>query len=187
MNRDEIRAALIFMAVGMLCGLIIGYGAGVTKSRRDYAGSVVKSDTVIRWETTIVHEPQARDTLVLYTERVKVPVSKDQNTASQQPVFVTNELHDTIYNTIVERDSIYVDLPITQKVYRDTAYTAWVSGFNPQLDSISLYRPITTITNTITPRPKRFGLGVQVGYGVTPQGKFFPYLGVGFSYNILRF
>ena len=97
-----------------------------------------------------------------------MPVSKDQNTASQQPVFVTNELHDTIYNTIVERDSIYVDLPITQKVYRDTAYTAWVSGFNPQLDSISLYRPITTITNTITPRPKRFGLGVQVGYGVTP-------------------
>lgn len=187
MNREEIRAALIFMAVGMLCGLIIGYSAGVTKSRRDNAGSVARSDTIVRWDTTFVHMPQARDTLVLYTERVKVPVSKDKNTASQQPVFVTNELHDTIYNTIVERDSIYVDLPITQKVYRDTSYSAWVSGYNPRLDSIEVYRPTTTITNYIKPSNKRWGIGLQVGYGVNLQGKFAPYLGVGISYNILRF
>ena len=34
-----------------------------------------------------------------------------------------------------------VMLPITQKVYRDTSYTAWVSGYAAALDSIHIHRP----------------------------------------------
>lgn len=184
MKSEEIKAALIFMAVGMFCGLILGYGFAVTRYHRAIAeeGKVVRSDTIVRYDTTIVRTPQPRDTLVLYTERVKVSVSKD-SVPYPVPRYITTELHDTIF----ERDSIYIDLPITQKVYRDTSYSAWVSGYNPRLDSIEVYRPTTTITNYIKPSNKRWGIGLQVGYGVNPQGKFAPYLGVGISYNILRF
>lgn len=36
------------------------------------------------------------------------------------------------------------------------------------------------------PKQKRFGIGVQVGYGLTEK-QLSPYIGVGVSYNILRF
>lgn len=36
------------------------------------------------------------------------------------------------------------------------------------------------------PKQKRFGVGIQVGYGITDK-QLSPYIGVGISYNILRF
>ncbi|WP_353477695.1 DUF6808 domain-containing protein, partial [Xylanibacter muris] len=56
------------------------------------------------------------------------------------------------------------------------------------LDSIRIFQPITTITNTITNteiryKAKRWGLGVQVGMGITPT-KVEPYIGIGVSYNL---
>ncbi|MEG0984644.1 DUF6808 domain-containing protein, partial [Algoriella sp.] len=38
----------------------------------------------------------------------------------------------------------------------------------------------------IKPKPKRFGLGIQAGYGISNE-RFSPYLGAGISINILRF
>ena len=39
------------------------------------------------------------------------------------------------------------------------------------------------------PRPKKWGLGITGGYGMNPQkiGEFFPYIGLGLSYNFVRF
>lgn len=81
-----------------------------------------------------------------------------------------------------------VVLPITQKAYKDSTYEAWVSGYMPSLDSIRVFQPMTTVTNTITNtevryRQKRWGLGVQVGVGVTPS-KIEPYIGIGVTYNL---
>ena len=67
------------------------------------------------------------------------------------------------------KDSTRVIIPITQKVYADSTYKAWVSGYNPRLDSIEVYRRTITITTTQTVnRNKRFTWGVTggVGYGV---------------------
>lgn len=36
------------------------------------------------------------------------------------------------------------------------------------------------------PKPKRFGVGIQTGYGITGN-KISPYIGVGVSFNILKF
>ena len=38
----------------------------------------------------------------------------------------------------------------------------------------------------IKPKPKRFGIGIQTGYGFT-QDKITPYVGVGVSFNLVRF
>lgn len=84
-------------------------------------------------------------------------------------------------------DSIDVPIPIIQKRYDDSLYTAWVSGFEPNLDSINLRLP--TITETITkmivkPAP-RLSLGIQAGAGV---GVFSRqpdiYLGVGAQWRL---
>lgn len=35
-------------------------------------------------------------------------------------------------------------------------------------------------------RPKRMGIGLQLGYGITPDMTFRPYVGIGLSYNLIR-
>lgn len=77
-------------------------------------------------------------------------------------------------------DSVTVTLPITQKVYSDSTYTAYVSGFDAKLDSISVYSKMITVTRR-EPTPA-FTLGVQAGYGITPAGMQ-PYIGLGVQYN----
>lgn len=93
--------------------------------------------------------------------------------------------YDTIKERIVEvvHDSVIITLPIERKVYADSLYRAVVSGYNPNLDSITVY-PRTTIVrevhNTFKRNPFYCGVGAQVGFGITPKG-WQPYAGVGIS------
>lgn len=80
-------------------------------------------------------------------------------------------------------DSVKVKIPISQKVYEDTLYRAYVSGYEPNLDSITIKQKTTYITHTIRDKESRFGIGLQAGYGLTPKGMM-PYFGVGLSYRL---
>lgn len=67
-----------------------------------------------------------------------------------------------IGDTVVYREQAY---------YEDSLYRVWVSGCRPRLDSLQIFPKTVyqTVTNdiyhTITPKKKRWGLGLQVGYG----------------------
>lgn len=91
----------------------------------------------------------------------------------------------------VTPDSADVVVPITQTVYEDSTYTAYVSGYRASLDSLIFRMPreVTTITNTHYQKPKRWSIGIQVGYGITLKGtpQFAPYVGIGVSYNLFSF
>ena len=108
------------------------------------------------------------------------------------PIIDTLLLPVPITDTLMLHDTVLVHLPIEQRQYSDPRYTAWVSGYRPQLDSIQIYPQTTTITNTttITHKPKKphFSIGIQTGYGVSiinNQVRPAPYLGIGISYQIL--
>lgn len=88
------------------------------------------------------------------------------------PVYITLA-GDTIH------DPVYIPVPITQKEYTTDSYRAWISGYNPTLDSVWVY-PETKI---IREKPRRFGIGVIAGYGIGRNG-FSPYVGVGGFYRI---
>lgn len=97
-------------------------------------------------------------------------------------------IHDSL---IIMSDSVGV-LPVQQKHYRGDDYEAWISGYRPRLDSIYVFPETRYITNEIQVkrRPTRWGIGIQAGYGVTlPNGRpqMAPYIGIGISYNIVRF
>ena len=64
-------------------------------------------------------------------------------------------------------DSIDVPIPIYQKRYDDSLYTAWVSGYEPALDSIRLHLPevTTTITQTVVKPSPLITFGIQAGAG----------------------
>ena len=86
-------------------------------------------------------------------------------------------------------------LPVVQREYADTDYTAWVSGVAvdsayPRLDSIRLRERVitreTTVTNTVTVRkkPSRWKVGLQAGYGYgLGYGGMEPYVGVGVTWS----
>lgn len=127
-----------------------------------------------------------RDTIPVF---IDTPVPRDSTVLRYETI--TIPVNDTVYAIVADTlgiDHIAVDIPITQKMYQDSTYQAWVSGYNPALDSIRIFQPVTTITHTITNtevkyKAKRWGLGVQAGVGITPN-KAEPYIGVGVTYNI---
>ena len=97
-------------------------------------------------------------------------------------------------DTIRLKDTLYLALPREQKTYRDKNYQAWISGYRPELDSIHIFRNtqqiITSTTIQNKQKTRRWGIGIQAGYGLTLQQNIIkptPYIGVGLSYNLLRF
>ena len=104
--------------------------------------------------------------------------------------YVTKKLpivHDTVHPICI--DSADVNIPITQKQYCDSTYTAWVSGYEPSLDSIRVYnkREVVTINKIIKKPPNRFIVSLNVGYGFTPQNGLQPYIGIGVGYKLFSF
>ena len=120
-----------------------------------------KIDTVVIHDTLHIAKPISVESAVVRIDTIRV---KDAN--------------DTIY--------ISAPIPITQMRYTDSTYTAWVSGYIPSLDSIYVYPKRKIITTTIRPKPKRWGVGVHSGVGITTKGVQ-PYIGIGISYNIFTF
>lgn len=100
--------------------------------------------------------------------------------------YVTEKLQVVDTTRIVVKDSVEVIIPITQKVYQDSSYTAFISGYKPSLDSIFINQPKEVITITKYSKPKKFSLSVQAGYGASKEG-LSPYVGVGLSYNLISF
>lgn len=131
--------------------------------------TILKRDTV--WRDTAIYKPQPAETVntgrVVY---IRVPMPGERDT-----------LRDTI------RDSIDVSVPIVQKRYEDSLYTAWVSGFEPNLDSLRLHMPevTTTITKTVYEPTPLLTLGVQVGggYGLIHRQPDI-YVGIGGQINL---
>ena len=141
-----------FWIVALL--LIASIGANVWLiNRQPDIETKIKHDTI--WRDTTINEPQPAETIntgrVVY---IKVPV----------PKYLPG---DTIH------DSIEVPVPIMQKRYDDSLYTAWVSGFRPNLDSIRLHqREIhTTVTEYVRTPASRLAIGpsIGVGYGVVTR------------------
>lgn len=96
---------------------------------------------------------------------------------------------DTVY---IPKDTVLVK---EQKVFEDTLSTIWISGINPNLDSVRYYLPkeYITIENTTTItqiKKQKFGYGlhcgVGVGYGVTFGNpvRLEPYVGINVSFGL---
>jgi len=160
------KKALYFLLAAIFLSVVLNVWQC---SRQMEESTVVEHDTV--WKDTTIYEPQPAETVqtgrVVYI-RVPVPGPSD---------------------TITLHDSIEVPVPIVQKRYDDSLYTAWVSGFEPNLDSIRLYQPeiVTTVTKTIVKPTPRFMLGPSVGAGYGLYHKTLDvYVGFNLTWNIWK-
>ena len=126
---------------------------------------VVEHDTL--WRDTTIYKPVAADS------------QKTGETVFIRIPYPVPTPGDTVH------DSISVPIPIEQKRYDDSLYTAWVSGFRPALDSIRLHQPeiVTTITETIVQKAPRLSVGLSVGPGVSIDRDHHMGIYVGFTAN----
>ena len=155
-----------------LCGAAVAIGLSFAVRscvNPDTGGKI----TVVR-DTTVIH-----DTIRIDRPQVKT-------------VKVTDTLLVAVSDTVTRTDTLFVYLPIETKVYSDSTYKAQISGYRASLDWIEVYPTNTIITTKITkeiPKKTRWGIGIQVGYGATLHSRqvvLSPYVGVGVSYNIIR-
>ena len=149
------QAILIILLTAAICSAI-GYGYG----RRGTWGSTPVADTI-----------RIRDTV---RDSIPYPVIETvvQEIPELFPIYITLD-GDTIH------ESVYIPVPITQKEYQTENYRAWVSGYKPSLDSVWVY-PEKII---IREKPRRWGLGLSVGYGIGRNG-LSPVIAVTVNYNL---
>lgn len=199
-NKELKIAAMVVLLLGAALIMAISYGLwehGTVKRLRE---QIAKSETI---RVTEVRTDTIHDTIPKITEEkqvgvLKVPVNDilsrlkpayfSENADIKQKV-AENSAYDTMQPTAIDT----IELPKMQKVYTDdSTYRAWVSGYEPRLDSIEVYQK--TIKETVTiqlPAEKkkrtfwqRFNIGVQAGYGLgLDDKKTHPYVGCGIGFN----
>ena len=123
------------------------------------------------------------------TIRYDMPIPKDSMVLRYETHLLPVVHHDTLHSNVTDtlhcivKDSVEVEIPITQKVYESEDYKAYVSGYMPSLDSINVYRH--TIETTITKPAPRLSIGVQsgIGYGIISK-QVEPYVGIGINIRL---
>lgn len=81
--------------------------------------------------------PVPKDSVVVRYKYISIPVPSDSaaNVSDGHPSIVEST-----------PDSMLISLPIIQRKYETKLFTAWVSGYDPRLDSCLVYPETTTIT-----------------------------------------
>lgn len=179
-KRDKMM--IVCAAVIFASAMVLSWLAGKHSRAMTTDGESVRRDTVTVIDTVVHRVPAAKDsTVVRYVTRT-VPMATQSYRAPRDTANNDREVMPSLYAS-ASRDSATVMLPITQKMYSDTDYRAWVSGYEPQLDSIKVFPRTVTVRETICKPPSRFSIGLQGGYGITPKG-LQPYIGVGVNVRI---
>lgn len=116
--------------------VVVGIGIGMFNlKRRLLKGDNIQSDTttVIVYDTVRVKIPEpasARSVGIEVYPVVQVPILLYHSDTITKPYFVDNDLV----------------IPISQRYYKDNRYEAWISGYNPRLDSLLILTPTKTVT-----------------------------------------
>lgn len=132
----------------------------------------VYTDTLTVRDTIPFPVPVPYDSVVLRYKYITIPIVQKDTTEKAVDIQIVE----------ATSDSTTLAIPITQKKYEDEDYTAWVSGYNAQLDSVWIYPKTTTITQIQKIKSGKWGVGVQVGIGACGN-KVSPYIGIGLSYD----
>ena len=165
-----LKIITLVFAVLLLFNIVNAIGYFVNEHRNSHSSEIkVKVDTLLVYDTILVEKPVIKKVEIIDTLLLMVPTT----------------------DTLMMHDTVFVHLPIEQRQYGDPRYTAWVSGYRPQLDSIHIYQRTEYITKEIktNTKPKRWGIGLQAGYGVSlHEGQIQPgpYIGVGLYYSLIN-
>jgi len=163
--------ALAWFVIGGLCGFFMGkamyqptYDEKVTRD------TVCVRDTVFDYQPTPVDSAKIR-----YVTRFLPVVMRD--TVSRVDHFIEVNKMEHFADT---SKMIAVEIPIESKHYQSKDYDAWVSGYEPSLDSIKVYKETQYITEvrTISKPPNKWELDIVGGINYNfNKKKYTPHVG----------
>lgn len=155
---------VIAFAVTFVTAFAVGRcTGGTTPGEGGGPAYVVKVDTLIRRDTVAVYKPKVVEVVKVDTMRVSVR------------------------DTLRLRDTLYLELPREQVRWSEEGVAdVWASGYRPAVDSVKVYRETRVVEVEKRLPERRWGVGIQAGYGVGAGGVT-PYVGVGLQYRILAF
>ena len=125
------------------------------------------ADTVVYVDTVRYRQPVPVDSVVVRYVTARLPLA-----------------HRATPDTVRITDTVTVEVPISQQVYVDSTYRAWVSGYRAALDSIHVYPTTRIIRIQERTRPKRWSVGPYVGVDAISLR---PSVGVSVQYSLWRF
>lgn len=136
-----------------------------------------------------IGEKRAFDRFEPHTDTLYIPreivVEKPVEVVKWRTHLRTDTVRLASVDTLTVCDSVLVEVPIEQRVFADSNYTAFVSGWRPVLDSIRITAPTMVIKETVKQRAPRFSIGLTAGPSVLYNGNFHAGLGLtaGLTYN----
>lgn len=197
-NMDKKTDRLGMMVAAVFAGFCLGAGLANHCNHHSRNGKgKVTVDTVTVRDTVRITEPSAADSVVTGVIRVPVALPTEPTVPKAEiEVFEPGRLSEVMdghavnkggseaqgTGKIAGKDTVWAVVPRTQKRYVDSTYMAWISGYEPRLDSIEVYQKTVVVTKRVEGRVKnrRFNVGLTggIGYGVF-TGKPDLWLGVG--------
>lgn len=174
---------LAWAVVALLFALLVSLFFNYKQYRDAREQPVVTSvDTSVEWRDVAAEVPQPTSEREVGT--ISAPVKIRPQTAKTGKITIPTDTTATIEppDTMIE-----VKLPKTQKLYTDSNYTAYVSGYQPQLDSLHIRYPLvtTTVTQMKSTKQRKVNIGVVAGYGYGFTSKQLePFIGLGISVNL---
>lgn len=160
-----IITAAVFVALGYVAGMSNLLKIGLLNGQK-----INHSDT-----TTVV---------VYDTSHVILPSARAERTLSR--LFVTTRVPILLTITDTMRVPYYVDstlvVPIRQREYAGENYRAFVSGFDPHLDSINIFAPRTTQYVEHYTEPRN-AFSVNTAAGMTYTQSAAVYAGISLQYQ----
>lgn len=183
--KEKIYIIVLGLVVA-LC-LFLGYNY---KQYRDLHEQPTKIEEkiVVKYKEKKDSMPDAKKETVVGT--IKIPVPKQ----IQDPR-ISDNLSESVLDSVGISDKLSdipdsIEVPRTQKVYSDSTYTAYVSGYAPCLDSIYVRQKIiehsiVETRNVPTKQFRRWNVGLIGGYGYGFKSKELePFVGFGLTISI---
>lgn len=119
-----------------------------------------------------------------------VQVIKRDTIRLEKPVYLNRVVKEFVLvpakDTVRVADTLMIAMPREVKTYGDSTYSATISGIDPRLDNMEIYRKLETqiVTVTQVQKPPRWGLGVVAGPGVLIDTRGRVHGGLGVSVGI---
>ena len=119
-----------------------------------------------------------------------VQVIKRDTIRLEKPVYLNRVVKEFVLvparDTVRVADTLMIALPREVKTYGDSTYFATISGIEPRLEDIEIYRKFETqiVTVTQVQKPPRWGLGVVAGPGVLIDTRGRVHGGIGVSVGV---
>lgn len=177
--RKEILGLIIVCVLLFIC-----FGVGYNRGKKSVD---IQTDTVKIEKVITEYKPVYKGEAMLSTQKIKVPlyaIFPEQN---------NDEKIDSLYHIIdslkLASDSLEVELQRVQIYYKTDNYEAWISGIEPELDSIKVKQQITYVTNTQVVESDKFYLNV----GLNTAGLFnksytmTPNINIAYTWNRITF